>query len=172
MDKVDETTREAIKSFWWRLEMLDRAGFLETSTRFLGYQVMSRMAREESLEILTCWEDMGYSFVTGPGGQLLSAAVPSDSYHFIGALQQLQRCLGVVSHVTRGGVDRLVKLGQTEDKLLHFTEELHTDGSLIRPDTILIFRLIPGAGLLVEESVKHYTDQCKYQVALPEWLTE
>lgn len=167
-----ETTRKAIKSFWWRLEMLDRAGFLETSTRFLGYQVMSRMAKEESLEILTCWEDMGHSIVTGPGGQLLSAAVPSDSYHFIGALQQLQRCLGVVSHVTRSGIDSLVKRGQEESKLPHFTEELSSDGSLVRPGSILIFRLIPGAGLLVEATVKHYTDQSKYQLALPEWLSE
>lgn len=172
VDKVDSEVREALAGLYDRLNKLERAGYIETGTRALCYQVMSRMARQQSLEIITCWEDMGKCIVRDESGNLLSGAAPSDHFHFLGALQQLQRALGVVSHITWTGMDAAARGCMTDHRFPHFSEELEFDGSLLKPNSLIFFRVVPGCGLLVDETITAYTRQSSVSTTLPGWVME
>lgn len=148
---------------WWATKHIEDQAYVT------GLHVLAKMARHDSLELAITWSELVAEHVVA-GKELIAGPVSAQRLMFLGALQQLHHIVGLLSHVHQAGMESAVEeahanLGVTH----HFTKTPGEESDLIGPDTLLLFRFVPGFGY---DETKAYEDFCMTSkaVKLPTWV--
>ena len=164
--------KELIKELYRRLNVAFRVGYIEQDAFNVGMQLIGIMAAGKTCNFIFTWNDLLQRPVT-QGSRLVANIAPTTHFALYGALQQLERHLGIVTHVSREEMIAHIEECREEGEYFNFTGMPGVDSYVIMPDTQVLCIYESWVGDNLDEYVEEYLAQFEGDVrvsALPRWL--
>lgn len=155
-----EQITEDLQALYRRLRRLHVIGLVESDAYTLGMHLLAKMAKANSLELVTTVREFTESFVAS-GHEPIVGALSKNPFMIIGALQQLHEYVGLRSHFSPDGLS----CGE-----IHFSREPGGPGqAAFNLDYPLYYRYLTYYGYTEREMAEALL-QKKKKVRLPAWF--
>lgn len=159
----------AFNDLYSRLRRLWAVGLIEEQAYILGIHVLARMAKFDTLEIAAQLSDFVEAHVTS-GSEVIAGPVVSNLFMSIGALQQLHRLVGLLSHYSQEGLEASIgEALENQGVGSHFSTRPVVAGPMIGASTLLIFKFDERLGVDDEKVYQMFQEKTSTS-KMPTWV--
>lgn len=162
--------KEQMQELYRRARKLMASGIIDKTTHDLALQIMRMMIHGRCRELVTTWQELASTCTASADGEVMGAPAPGMHYFFLGALQQAEESLGLVSHVDRVGLDTHLADGRVAGMFTHFTKLADVPSDVIGPQTRLLFVYEAWVSDGADDAVAQVYQELP-RLALPKWIT-